>query len=112
MLHLFLASVETGPSLCVQKYTLTLQRISSFLNDEENQSREEEEEEEESRTPSSVDGDAFPDCLELTMTLDGATDPFFLGNLNKDVLVELVLSAEGKLRVELYFHTIHIKRQS
>ncbi|KAF1374892.1 hypothetical protein PFLUV_G00233770 [Perca fluviatilis] len=28
------------------------------------------------------------------MTLDGATDPFFLGNLNKDVLIELVFSAE------------------
>ncbi|XP_032356827.1 uncharacterized protein LOC116670422 isoform X1 [Etheostoma spectabile] len=82
----------------VYKSTLTLQRISSFLNDGENQSREEkeeeEEEEEESRTPSSVDGDADPDCLERTMTLDGATDPFFLGNLNNDVLVELVLSSQ------------------
>ncbi|XP_034715046.1 protein ELYS-like [Etheostoma cragini] len=80
----------------VYKSTLTLQRISSFLSDGENQSREEEEEEEEeeSRTPSSVAGDAFPDCLERTMTLDGGTDHFFLGNLNNDVLVELVLSSE------------------
>ncbi|XP_029315939.1 uncharacterized protein LOC115027050 [Cottoperca gobio] len=33
----------------------------------------------------------------MTMTLDGAADPFFLSMLNKDVLVELVLSAEEKM---------------
>lgn len=80
----------------VYESTLTLQRISSLLTDGENQSREEEDEEEEdSRAPSSAD--ALPDCPELTVTLDGATAPIFLSNLNKDALAELVLSAEGKL---------------
>ncbi|XP_051252076.1 uncharacterized protein LOC127361465 isoform X2 [Dicentrarchus labrax] len=72
--------------------TLTLQRISYLLTDGEDQSREEEDEEEDSRTPSSVDH--FPDCPELPATLDGATEPIFLSNLNKDTLVELMLSAE------------------
>lgn len=75
--------------------TLTLQRISSFLTDGENQSGEDEEED--SRTPSSADD--LPDCPEPTGTPDGATDPVFFCNLNKDALEELVLSAEGKLCV-------------
>ncbi|XP_044022121.1 uncharacterized protein LOC122861577 isoform X2 [Siniperca chuatsi] len=68
----------------VYESTMTLQRISSLLTDGENQSREEEDEED-SRTPSSNDG--FPDCPELTVTLDGATAPISLSNLNKDALV-------------------------
>ncbi|XP_068436644.1 uncharacterized protein [Clinocottus analis] len=56
---------------------------------------EEEEGEEESRTPSSVD--ALPDCPEQTMAVDGATDPTFVCNLNKDIVVELLLSAEEKM---------------
>ncbi|XP_033498258.2 uncharacterized protein LOC117266931 isoform X1 [Epinephelus lanceolatus] len=80
----------------VYESTVTLQRISSLLNDGENQSREEEEEEEEddkeSRSPSSAG--ALSDCLEPAGTLDGATDPVYLSNLKKDILVEPVLSAE------------------
>ncbi|KAM7375832.1 hypothetical protein PAMP_005599 [Pampus punctatissimus] len=77
----------------VYQSTLTLQRMSSLLTDGENQSREEEEEEEEdSRTPSSVD--VLLDCPEATVTLDGATDPISLSNLDKDILVELMLSGE------------------
>ncbi|XP_054469243.1 uncharacterized protein LOC129103024 [Anoplopoma fimbria] len=80
----------------VYESTLTLQRISSLLTDGENQSGEEEEEvEEESRNPSSVD--ALKDCPEQTMTLDGATDSIFVSNLNKDIVVQLVLSAEEKM---------------
>ncbi|XP_045919283.1 uncharacterized protein LOC123979414 [Micropterus dolomieu] len=75
----------------VYKSTLTLQRMSSLLNERENHSWEEEDEEDR-RTPSSTE--AFPDCAELTVTLDGTTTPIFLSNLNKDALVELVLSAE------------------
>lgn len=91
----------------VYESTLTLQRISSLLTDGENQSREEEDEEEDSRAPSSAD--ALPDCPELTVTLDGTTAPIFLSNLNKDTLAELVLSADGKLCVGLYLHTILVK---
>ncbi|KAM7403022.1 hypothetical protein PAMA_003784 [Pampus argenteus] len=78
----------------VYQSTLTLQRMSSLLTDGENQSREEEEEEEEedSRTNSSVD--VLLDCPEATVTLDGATDPISLSNLDKDILVELMLSGE------------------
>ncbi|XP_031703046.1 uncharacterized protein LOC116383392 [Anarrhichthys ocellatus] len=68
----------------VYERTLTLQRISSVLTDGENQSGEEEEVEEESTTPSSVDA----------LTLDGATYPIFVSNLNKDIVVELVVSAD------------------
>ncbi|KAI3367730.1 hypothetical protein L3Q82_026578 [Scortum barcoo] len=71
----------------VYESTVTLQRISSLLTDGENQSREEEDEEEDSRTPS-------PDCLEQRATLDGATGPFLLGDLDKDTFAELGLSAE------------------
>lgn len=95
----------------VYQSTLTLQRISSLLTDGENQSREEEEEEEEedeSRTPSSVD--VLLDCSELTATLDGTTDPISLSNLNKDILVELMLSGEGKCRAAFSLHTIYIKK--
>ncbi|XP_070834668.1 uncharacterized protein [Chaetodon trifascialis] len=77
----------------VYESTVTLQRISSLLTDGGNHSREEEDDEEDSRTPSSID--FLPDCPELTVTLDGATDPIFLSNLNKGALVELVLSADG-----------------
>ncbi|KAL7381046.1 hypothetical protein ABVT39_027770 [Epinephelus coioides] len=80
----------------VYESTVTLQRISSLLNDGESQSREEEEEEEEddkeSRSPSSAG--ALSDCLEPAGTLDGATDPVYLSNLKKDILVEPALSAE------------------
>lgn len=87
----------------VYESTLTLQRMSSLLTDGENQSREEEDEEEEdSRTPSSTDDLLY--CPEVTVTLDGATDPIFPSNSNKDALVELVLSAEGKLNVGFYLH--------
>ncbi|XP_030299185.1 uncharacterized protein LOC115597438 isoform X3 [Sparus aurata] len=80
----------------IYESTLTLQRISSLLNDEENQSRGDEEED--SRTPSPFH--ALPDCPELMLTLDGATDPIFLSNLDKDALVGLVLSAEDGEDVE------------
>ncbi|XP_042244671.1 uncharacterized protein LOC121881098 [Thunnus maccoyii] len=83
----------------VYQSTLTLQRISSLLTDGENQSREEEEEEEgeeeESRAPSS--SDVLIDCPEPTVTLDGTTDLNSLSNLNKDSLVELMLSGEEKM---------------
>lgn len=92
----------------VYKSTLTLQRMSSLLNDRENHSWEEEDEEDR-RTPSSIE--AFPDCAELTVTLDGTTTPIFLSNLNKDALVELVLSAEGKLCFGFYLPTFHIKKR-
>ncbi|XP_041810446.1 protein ELYS-like [Chelmon rostratus] len=75
----------------VYESTLTLQRISSLLTDGESHGREEEDEED-SRTPSSTD--ALPDCPEVMLTLDGATDPIFFSTLNKGTLVELVLSAE------------------
>ncbi|KAG7238537.1 hypothetical protein INR49_030810 [Caranx melampygus] len=73
----------------VYESTLTLQRISSLLTDGEKQSREEEDE---SRPPSSVG--VLPDCRELVVTPDGATDPPFLCNMNDDVVVEMLLSAE------------------
>ncbi|XP_037652248.1 uncharacterized protein LOC119504273 isoform X3 [Sebastes umbrosus] len=81
----------------VYESTLTLQRISSFLTDGENQSREEEEE---SRTPSSVE--ALPDCPELTMTLDGATDLVFLSNSAEEGEedVKTVFSSEDFLSVD------------
>lgn len=90
--------------------TLTLQRISSLLTDGENQSREEEDEDKESGTPSSTD--ACPDCPEQTGMLDGAADPIFFRNFSKDALVELVLSAEGKLCVGMHLHTTDIERRS
>ncbi|XP_023273001.1 uncharacterized protein LOC111663153 [Seriola lalandi dorsalis] len=74
----------------VYESTLTLQRISSLLTDGENQSRDGEEEE--SRPPSSVG--VLPDCPEMIVTPEGAADPMSLSNFNKDVLVELLLSAE------------------
>lgn len=92
----------------IYESTLTLQRISSLLNDEENQSRGDEEED--SRTPSPFH--ALPDCPELMLTLDGATDPIFLSNLDKDALVGLVLSAEGKLCAGYKICIIHIKMRS
>ena len=70
--------------------TLTLQRISSLLTDEGSQDREEEDD-----SPSSTT--ALTDCLEQTVTLDGASNPIFLNNLNQEALVELVLSVAGKL---------------
>lgn len=82
----------------VYKSTMTLQRISSLLTDGENQSREDED----SKTPSSTD--AVPDCPEQTQMLDGATDPIFFRNLSNEALVELVLSAEGKLCVGMCLH--------
>ncbi|KAM8917563.1 uncharacterized protein AB9W97_002483 isoform 4-T6 [Spinachia spinachia] len=65
----------------VYQRTLTLQRISSFLTEGENQSGEEEEnevevEEEESRIPSS-------DCTEQMITLGGATHPFLITNKDR-----------------------------
>ncbi|XP_018545495.1 uncharacterized protein LOC108892440 isoform X2 [Lates calcarifer] len=72
--------------------TLTLQRISSLLTDGETQSNEDEEEE--SRPPSSTG--MLPHCPELVLTPDGATDPISLSNLDKVVLVELLLSAEER----------------
>ncbi|XP_062296867.1 uncharacterized protein LOC134001318 [Scomber scombrus] len=77
----------------VYQSSLTLQRISSLLTDGENESREEEEEEVESTTSSSVG--VLLDCSELAVTLDGTTDSISLSNLNKDILVELMLSGEG-----------------
>ncbi|XP_036981411.1 uncharacterized protein LOC119034480 isoform X3 [Acanthopagrus latus] len=80
----------------IYESTLTLQRISSLLNDEENQSKGDEEED--SRTPSPFH--ALPECPELMLTLDGATDPIFLSNLDNDAVAGLVLSAEDGEDVE------------
>ncbi|XP_040054731.2 uncharacterized protein LOC120832500 isoform X2 [Gasterosteus aculeatus] len=83
----------------VYQRTLTLQRISSFLSEGENQHGEEEEEnaeeveEEGSRTPSSAD--ALSDCTEKTVTLDGATHPISV--IDKDIEIELGLPAEEKM---------------
>jgi len=63
--------------------------------EEEEEEEEEGEEEEESRAPSS----ALPDCPEQTMTPGGATDTILVFNLNKDLVGELALSAEGTLCV-------------
>lgn len=88
--------------------TLTLQRISSFLSEGENQHGEEEEEnaeeveEEGSRTPSSAD--ALSDCTEKTVTLDGATHPISV--IDKDIEIELGLPAEG-LSVILFVSHLH-----
>lgn len=87
--------------------TLTLQRISSLLTDGEKQSKDEEGE---SRPPSSVG--VLPDCCELVVTPDGATDPPSLSNLNDDVVVELLLSAEGEIYPGFYVHTFHIKHEN
>ncbi|XP_053191132.1 uncharacterized protein LOC128374937 [Scomber japonicus] len=57
----------------VYQRTLTLQRISSLLTDGENEN-----------------------CSELAVTLDGTTDSISLSDLNKDILLELMLSGEGK----------------
>ena len=92
----------------IYESTLTLQRISSLLNDEENQSKGDEEED--SRTPSPFH--ALPECPELMLTLDGATDPISLSNLDNDAVAGLVLSAEGKLCVGYKICIIHIKMRS
>ncbi|XP_069391818.1 uncharacterized protein [Paralichthys olivaceus] len=80
----------------VYESTLTLQRISSFLTDNENQSVGDDEEE--SRPPSSVD--VLPDSPELLLTPDGATDLVSHSNWNKGVSAERVLSAEEGEQVE------------
>lgn len=91
----------------VYESTLTLQRISSLLTDGEKQSKDEEDE---SRPPSSVG--VLPDCRELVVTPDGATDPPSLCNLNDDIVVELLLSAEGEIYPGFYAHAFHIKHEN
>ncbi|XP_035023722.1 uncharacterized protein LOC118116278 isoform X3 [Hippoglossus stenolepis] len=80
----------------VYESTLTLQRISSLLTDSENQSVGDDEEE--SRPPSSVD--VLPDCPELLLTPDGATDLLSHSNWKRGVSAERVLSAEEGEHVE------------
>ncbi|XP_041828117.1 uncharacterized protein LOC121631339 [Melanotaenia boesemani] len=77
----------------VYKSTVTLQRISSLIIDGENQSGEEDEEAEETETFSPAD--SLPDHRELILTPDGTTDLVFLSTLDKECLVDLMLSAEG-----------------
>lgn len=91
----------------VYESTLTLQKISSLLTDGVNQCSDEEDEEAESGTSSSLD--TLPDCPELILTADGATAPLYLSSIDKDTLVEMMLSADGELCVRLSLHIIHIK---
>ncbi|KAM6968618.1 uncharacterized protein LKV04_017475 [Tautogolabrus adspersus] len=73
----------------VFKSTLTMQRISSLLNDGENQSGDEEDVKRDNRTPSSTE--ALASCSGMMVTLDGATHPILPSSLNKDAMF---LSAE------------------
>ncbi|XP_039459612.1 uncharacterized protein LOC120434994 [Oreochromis aureus] len=70
------------------KSTLTLQRISSLLTDTSSQSRGQEE----GHRPHSSAG-VFLNIPELVLTPDGATEPISFSSLNKDSMVELMLSA-------------------
>lgn len=87
------------------KSTLTLQMISSLLTDRSSQSRGQEEE----HRPHSSAG-VFLNIPELVLTPDGATEPISFSSLNKDSMVELMLSADGKLCLGFSAHTIHIER--
>ncbi|CAI5696609.1 unnamed protein product [Oreochromis niloticus] len=69
------------------KSTLTLQTISSLLRDRSSQSRGQEE-----HRPHSSAG-VFLNIPELVLTPDGATEPISFSSLNKDSMVELMLSA-------------------
>ncbi|XP_029350185.1 uncharacterized protein LOC115036190 [Echeneis naucrates] len=85
----------------VYESTITLQRISSLLTDE-NQSGEKEDED--SRPPSSVS--VLPDFPEIIVTPDGTKDPPSLRDLKTD-LAELVSSAEGPSMDE----TLHLNKR-
>ncbi|XP_047467352.1 uncharacterized protein LOC125023864 isoform X2 [Mugil cephalus] len=80
----------------VYESTLTLQRMSSLLTDGENGEEEEEEEEEDEASGTSSSTGALPDCPELILTPDGATDPVSLSGWNKDNFLELMLCAKGR----------------